>query len=155
MSSFLIKERLQQVLVNELTARLPARKFVMGRRDSADTGPMGVVKVDRVDEILPDTGVYEAEVAIVLVRNMDEEPPPGLTNAQDQSAFAREVEQALNQIPRPGYDDEVGIVLNGWVTDQIAEASDKQDYADILFLTVGCQILERADGIPTGQVPVG
>jgi hypothetical protein len=151
---FLIKERLAAVFVSELTVRVPGTTFVAGRRSTADTGVVGVVKVDRVDEIAPDTGVYNGEVAIILLRNMDEKPPAGTTNEGLQSKLAADVEKALNQIPRPGVDDEIGIVLNGWVIDDIAEASDAQDYADIVFLKVGCQLPEKR-GEPDVQHPVG
>jgi TPP-dependent indolepyruvate ferredoxin oxidoreductase alpha subunit len=154
MSLFLVKERLCAVFVNELTLRVPGHQFVGGRRSTSDAGVLGVVKCDRVDEVAPDTGVYEAELAIVLLRNMDEPAPADSSNVQEQSKFAAAVELALNQIPRPGYDEEIGIILNGWVIEDIAEASDAQDYADVIFLKVGCQLPEKR-GEPEVQHPVG
>lgn len=143
MSLFLASHRLEEVFCNELTTRLPLRTIRMGQRDSADTGPLAVVKCDHIDEIVPDSGVYEAEVAIVIVRPMDETPPDGSTNAAELAQFVGEVEKALNQIPRPGYDDEVGIDLCGWVITRIAEASTKQDRGHLLFLKVGCKLPEK------------
>jgi hypothetical protein len=154
MSLFLIRDRLQQVFASELTLRLPQRKFVPGRRDTSDTGPMGVVKVDHVMELAPNTGVYEAEVVIVVLRNIDAVPPEGSSNAAEQSKFSAEVEHALNTIPKPSYDDELEIALHGWVIEQVAEAQDQQDHADMLFLKVGCGLLERNAAIPTPQAEV-
>lgn len=143
MSLHLASHRLEEVFCNELATRLPARTIRMGQRDSADTGSLAVVKCDHIDEIIPDSGVYEAELAIVIVRPMDETPPEGSTGAAELSRFVSDVEKALNQIPRPGYDPDVGIDLCGWVITRITEAGTRQDRGHILFLKVGCKLPEK------------
>lgn len=152
-SLYLVSRRLEEVFAAELQSRLPERVFRQGRRDSSDTGPMCVVKCDRAREISPDCGVYKAEMAIVIVRPIDDPAPAGTTKTADQSAFVKDVEKALNQIPRPGFDADIGIDLKGWVQDEIAEASTEQDHGDIIFMTVGCMLMEKR-GEPEVQTPV-
>lgn len=143
MSLHLASHRLEEVFCNELATRLPSRVIRMGQRDTADSGPLAVVKCDHIDEITPDIGVYEAELAIVVVWPMDSDPPEGTTQAAELSRFVGEVEKSLNQIPRPGVDDDVGIELLGWTVTQIAEAISKQDRGYILYLKVGCKLPEK------------
>lgn len=147
MSLYLIKERVENVFTSELTARVTPSTgvpFYAGGRDTTNPALQGVCKCDKASELTPESGVYEAELAIILVRNMDDPSTnPSQTRDQQQSALCKAVETAINQIPRPGYDADIGIVLNGWVIEDVKDASDEQDFADILFLKVGCSLLEK------------
>jgi hypothetical protein len=102
------------------------------------------VRADRITETTPDSGVYYAEVAVIIVRNMDDAPPQGKTLTQIQSEQCQSVETALEAIPKPGYDDDVGLVLHGMVIEEIVpNVKDGQLLADVFGVRFGCGLLER------------
>ena len=144
MSSESIGMRVEALFAAELNGRCTAGTGVTFHRSRAGeeaVTPYGVVRCERVEETTSESAVYRAEVSVSVIHSIDEN-----TGVEHETAV-HTVEQAINRIPKPGRDEDNGVLLYGFVIKEHAPASDAQDYATVLFLEVGCGRLEvQPDG---------
>jgi hypothetical protein len=143
-----MKYRLESCFTAELRARVPQLTWYGERRDQNAVTPYGVVSAETVGEINQDTGVYHADLGIGIVTNIDE------STTEDVAKLAAAVEQALNEMPRAGCDEELKLVLNGWNIVEIGTASKNQDFANVFTLRIGCAKLEKLQTGDSVQTPL-
>jgi hypothetical protein len=109
-------------------------KFFQNNADTDAAPPYGVVTVTRMQEIVPNTHVFNAEVKIAVVTSID------ISSSEQHDTLLELVQDKLAQIPKRVTDDDIGIRIFGWVElySESVTKDESQSFSDVITIKLGC-----------------
>jgi len=133
MSKKQVKDALAGALADELNGRV-GHSVVAKRRDPSVELPMSVVVVKRLAETTPKSGAYVADVRVVHISEVAD----STSHAHD--VRVEELEKALDDMPHCGKDDELDVILYGFVVEEVEDAINDEDdvFGDVFVIRAGC-----------------
>lgn len=141
-----LKDDLEKAWAEDLQARVPTGHVVFaGRRDAGVKPPFSVVTVMGMEQLLPGSNAWMAEVRVVVACDRAE----GGTAAQ--ALRLGEIYEAVEATPIPAADPGRAVVLCGFSLDEVKAAKGNDVYSDVIFITAGVS----SDKIsPTAPLPL-
>ena len=126
-----LKDKLARAWADDLKSRLPAgHKVYPMRRDADVAPPFSVVTVMRMEQAIPGSNAWIADVKVVVVCDQAQ------GGSREQERRCDEMYEALEGT-RPGADVELGVRLCGFSLDDVRAAKADKVYSDVIFLTAG------------------
>lgn len=126
-----LKDKLARAWADDLQGRVPIGHRVFAMRRAAQVEPpFSVVTVMRMEQAVPGSDVWLADVKVVCVCDISQ----GGTVEQEQRCG--EMYTALEET-EPGDDVEAGVRLHGFSLDEVRSAKTEHVYSDVIFVTAG------------------
>jgi hypothetical protein len=127
-----IHYRLEKVLKEELKGRVAALPWLMSQDRPEAEPPYAILQCDEAAETTPESGVFYVKTALLVTHPLDE------GSGKEHAQRVQEVQMALNAIPRPGWDEENGLRLFGFVVMRTSSSNMEQEQGTLFELNVGC-----------------
>lgn len=131
----LVKDGLAKAWACHLTGTA-GFNFFPHRHDGLTAPPFGVVVVKRLRPLVPDDDVHEAEMRIVVVSDVGDS-----TSGKHQERVGRAY-AAIQGVPRKAIDEKNGVILYGFLIEDIEPASGqgadgKKVFSDVFMMKAG------------------
>lgn len=126
-----LKDKLARAWADDLRERLPDDHPVFAmRRDAAVRPPFSVVTVMRMEQNVPGSDAWLADVKMVCVCDKDQ------GGSAEQELRLGELYAAVEATPA-GIDRDAGVRLCGFSLDEVRAARAEKVYSDVIFITAG------------------
>ena len=126
-----LKDELALAWAEDLQGRVPqGHRVFAGRRPEKVEPPFSVVTVMRMEQTLPGSDVWMADVKAVVVCDRAE------GGSVEQKRRCGELYDAV-EATAPGVDVQRGVRLCGFSLDEVRSAKAERVYSDVIFITAG------------------
>lgn len=145
-----LKDGLVEAWVEDLAVRLPDNHAIYPHRrpkkrrpgDHDIAPPFTVLSVGEMEQTVPASGAWLAEVRVVVVCDKDH------GGSAEQKRRVAEIIEALEETCYPAVDEERGVRLFGYALERIRQAEARHVFSDVLFLVAGVGDLASSAGSP-------
>ena len=130
-----IKNAAENAWAETLQEILPELPVYAGRRREVIEPPYVVALVREVEELVHNGNVWEAEVRVLLVTDLDE------VESVIHDELAEALDQAIRAVPQPSYCAEEQVLMCGYAIHGVGEAEDREEsvFADVWRIRAGFQ----------------
>lgn len=143
-----IHYRVEKSLVEELQARVPELTWHASQDMPSGDPPYAVLQCDEARETTPESGVFYTAAALLVTHALDE------GSGRQHAVLVQKVRQALEEIPRPGVDEENRVRIYGFVVQRTTAANVEQEQGTLFELNIGCGVWEKQAGGPVNTPDV-
>jgi len=131
----MLKDRFAKAWAEDLTQRVGLPCFP-SRHDGLTAPPFGVVLVKQMEQTVPGSDVWTAEVRVVLVSDTSE------TGVVQQSEWLEAARAGIEATPRPAWDAQNRVRLYGFMIETVEQVTAQDDqgrriYSDVLMIRAG------------------